>query len=66
MKKEYDFSQGERGKFCREDAVPNLPIYLDGDNRAFIEEVAQLKKREVSTAVNEPIRSDRELLRTVE
>ncbi len=31
MKKEYDFSGAERGKFYRPDARLNLPIYLDED-----------------------------------
>lgn len=39
MKEEYDFSRGERGKFHTQDAVFNLPVYLDEDNRAFVEEV---------------------------
>ena len=66
MKEEYDFSRGERGKFHEEDAVFNLPVYLDEDNRAFVEEAAQRKNRDISTVVNELIRSDRESLRTVE
>jgi hypothetical protein len=28
MKKEYDFSKGERGKFYRPASQMNLPIYL--------------------------------------
>ena len=36
MKKEYDFSKGERGKFFRPDAELNIPVYLDPDvARAF-------------------------------
>jgi hypothetical protein len=31
MKKEYDFSKGERGKFFRPDAELNIPVYLDPD-----------------------------------
>jgi hypothetical protein len=31
MKKEYDFSKGERGKFCRGDVQLNLPVYLEPD-----------------------------------
>lgn len=31
MKKEYDFSKGERGKFFRADAELNIPVYLDPD-----------------------------------
>ena len=66
MKEEYDFSRGERGKFHRQDAVFNLPVYLDEDNRAFVEEVAQRKNRDISTVVNELIRSDRETQKVVE
>lgn len=31
MKKEYDFSKGERGKFYRPDAELYLPIYIEPD-----------------------------------
>lgn len=31
MKKEYDFSKGERGKFYHPDAELSIPIYLDPD-----------------------------------
>ena len=31
MKKEYDFSKGERGKFYRSDIQINLPVYLEPD-----------------------------------
>ena len=31
MKKQYDFSQGERGKFYRPDAEIRIPIYLEPD-----------------------------------
>lgn len=29
MKEEYNFSKGSRGKFCKENATFNLPIYLE-------------------------------------
>jgi hypothetical protein len=57
MKKEYDFSKGQRGRFFRPDAVFNLPVYLDSDTRAFVEKVAQGKHVDVATVVNEMIRS---------
>lgn len=66
MKDEYDFSKGERGKFHQPDAVFNLPVYLDEDNRAFIEHVAQRKNIDVSTVVNSLIRADRETTGAVE
>jgi hypothetical protein len=31
MKKDYDFSKGERGKFYRPDAEISIPIYLEPD-----------------------------------
>jgi hypothetical protein len=48
MKKEYDFSKGERGKFFRPDAVLNIPVYLEPD-------VAMAFRS--SAAVNEALRS---------
>jgi hypothetical protein len=33
MKKEYDFSKGERGKFYRPDIQLSLPVYLEPDLR---------------------------------
>ena len=61
MKKEYDFSKGERGKFYQPDASLNLPVYLDEDVRKFVEEIAQRKQRDVSSVVNELLKSDMHL-----
>jgi len=35
MKKEYDFSKGERCKFYRTDIQLNLPVYLEPDVRKY-------------------------------
>jgi hypothetical protein len=48
MKKEYDFSKGERGKFFRPGAELNIPVYLEPD-------VAKAFRS--SAAVNEALRS---------
>ncbi|MDB4698608.1 hypothetical protein OAF45_00530 [Candidatus Latescibacteria bacterium] len=61
MKKEYDFSQGERGKFYRPDTEMNIPVYLDAENLSFVEKIAEKKKKNISTVVNELIRSDKQL-----
>jgi hypothetical protein len=61
MKKEYGFSQGERGKFYRPDAEVNIPVYLDAENLSFVEKIAEKKKKNISTVVNELIRSDKQL-----
>ena len=37
MRKEYDFSKGERGKFYRPDIKMNIPIYLDEEVTVFVE-----------------------------
>ncbi len=66
MKKEYNFSKGERGKFYKSDAKFNLPIYLDTDNLLFVEKIAKRKESDLSTIVNELIRSDRELAKVIE
>ena len=46
MRKEYNFSKGERGKFYHPDAKLNLPIYLDEEVIAFIEDMANKKEKE--------------------
>ena len=61
MKKEYDFSKGQRGKFHRPDAKLNLPVYLDAEVQQFVERIAESKNADVSTVVNELIRSDMHL-----
>ena len=58
MKKEYDFSKGERGKFYRPDIKLNIPIYLDEEVSAFVEQVASKKGVDRSSVVNEMLRSD--------
>ncbi len=57
MKHEYDFTDAEQGKFYGKDATFNLPIYLDDDTRALAEEIAERKHSDVTTVVNELIRS---------
>lgn len=65
MKKEYDFSKGERGKFYHAEAQFELPIYLDPDVAAFLRKVAVQKGVEVEAIVNDWIRKDIALIETV-
>ena len=51
MKKEYDFSKGERGKFYHPDAKLKLPIYLEPEIAEFIREYA--KEKEIDATVAE-------------
>ena len=52
MRKEYDFSKGERGKFFRNDMKLNLPVYLDDDVLEFVEKIAERKNIDIQTVVN--------------
>jgi hypothetical protein len=62
MKKEYDFSKGERGKFYNKDAKFNLPIYLSDDTMSFIETIAKKRKTDISTVVNELIKREMNII----
>ena len=64
MKKEYDFSKGER-KFYRPDVQLNLPIYLDDDVAEFVQKYAQRKKMDTQTAANEILRVNKEMLQAL-
>jgi hypothetical protein len=58
MRKKYDFSKGERGKFCRPNMKLNIPIYLDEEVSAFVEKIASKKGVDRSSVVNELLRGD--------
>ncbi len=66
MEKEYDFSKGERGKFYRRKAKLNLPIYLNPEALSFVESIAEKKKTDISTVVNDLIRTDMKIAEYVE
>ena len=65
MKKEYDFSKGERGKFYHPDAELNLPIYLEPEIADFIRNLAGEKDTDIETIVNDWLRRDIGLIQTV-
>jgi len=65
MKKEYDFSQGERGKFFHKDVKMNLPVYLDDEVQSYLQERAKSKGVEVAQLVNEMLRQDIKLIEIV-
>jgi hypothetical protein len=66
MKREYDFSQGERGKFYRPDAKFNIPVYLDKDVLTFLSKKAKTKGVEVSQLINDILRKDIDLFEALE
>lgn len=61
MKKEYDFSKGQRGKFYRKGSKLNLPVYLDEKNLLFVNGLARQRKTDLSSVVNELIKGDMQL-----
>ena len=65
MKKEYDFSKGERGKFCKPDLKLNLPIYLEPETLTFVQSIAKKNKSDLSTVVNKLLKSDLKIAKVI-
>ena len=66
MKAEYDFSQGERGKFYHPDAVFHVPVYLEPDVDSFMSQLAEEKGIEVESLVNSWLRNSISLIQSVQ
>ena len=58
MKKEYDFSKGERGKFYRAGAKLNLPVYLEPAVQARLTRAAQKRREDVRVLVNRILKQE--------
>ncbi len=58
MKKEYDFSEGKRGRFHRPGGELNIPVYLDPDVAAVVRKRAGKTNTDIGATVNEWLRSD--------
>ena len=65
MKKEYDFSKGERGKFYRPDAELYLPIYIEPDMMEELRKLSKKKGIDVATIVIEWIKKDISIVETI-
>ena len=65
MKKEYDFSKAERGKFHRPDVKLNIPVYLESEVQDFVDKIAQARQSDTSTVVNELLRSDMDIAKVL-
>ena len=64
MKKQYDFSKGERGKFYRKGVKLRIPVYLEEDAAAFLRKVAEETGSDVERIVNDWIRKDIEIIKS--
>lgn len=62
MKKEYDFSEGVRGKFHNPDAEIHLPIYLEREISDFVEKLSAERKIDRNQVVNQLLRKDMEII----
>jgi cytidylate kinase len=62
MKRHYDFSKAERGKFYQKGASLRLPIYLDGRLQKRLERIPQKKGRDLGDVVSDLLTKDVELL----
>src|ERR1700730_12301130 len=58
MKKEYDFSKAERGKFYRKGAKLRLPIYLDTKVQGQLERIAKKEGKDIADLVTQMVRKE--------
>jgi hypothetical protein len=58
MKKEYDFSKGERGKFFRPGVELNIPVYLEPKIAEAVRDHARKRRTTVGSLVNEWLRKN--------
>ncbi len=65
MRREYDFSKGQRGKFYKPGAALKLPVYLDENVQSYLAAKAQSKGVELSELVNELLKKEIEIIETV-
>jgi hypothetical protein len=61
MKKEYDFSKGERGRFYRPNAKLNLPVYLEPQIAARLAAAARKRDEDLGELVNRILKREIEL-----
>lgn len=65
MKKEYDFSKAEQGKFYRPIEELEIPVYLDKEINAFYTKKALKKNVDLNKVVNTILRKEMELLKAM-
>ncbi len=65
MKEQYDFSNGERGKFFHPNAEFHLPIYLNADVEAYLTERAAEKGVPLHQMVNALLKQEIQIIESV-
>jgi hypothetical protein len=66
MRDAYDFSNAQRGRFHRPDAVMAEPVHLDAEVLAFLTARAQARGVSLSELVNALLKKDIELIEAAE
>jgi len=65
MKKEYDFSKAEQGKFYRPVEELEIPVYLDKEIKTFYSTKALNKNVDLNKVVNTILRKEMEMLKAM-
>lgn len=65
MKKEYDFSKAEQGKFYRPVEHLEIPVYLDREVKEFFSKTASKKNIGLDRVVNTILRKEMEILKAI-
>jgi hypothetical protein len=65
MKKEYDFSKAQQGKFYRPIEELEIPVYLDKEVKTFYSKKALDKHLDLGQVINTILRKEMEILREV-
>ena len=63
MKKEYDFSKAEQGKFYCKPENLKIPVYIDSALELFYSERARKRKIDMGTLINTVLRKEMDLVR---
>lgn len=62
MRKEYDFTNAERGKFYRKGVKLRFPIYLENSVQDHLEKIANRRHEQMSQTANQLIKKELELI----
>lgn len=65
MKKEYDFTNAEQGKFYRPMEQLEIPVYIDKNIQKVIVSVADKSNKSISELVNTLLKNDIEIAQSL-
>jgi hypothetical protein len=65
MKREYDFSKGERGRFYIDRDSIEIPVYLDKSVKEFFFKAASKKNISVDKLINKILKKEMDMIKSV-